>query len=157
MLPFKAKKSYNTALQYAPLVLLLLFVSQLPLPSAYLNSLASFAVNNVASVVGMSVGVPRNETNALAQDLQNKEQQLNERERLIDVKEQEIRAVVVEENAKQDRLALMVIGGVTALLMFLIGINFYLDRRRSAQRQSEDKSLPKTGPHAHEGEFMTKL
>ncbi len=113
---------------------------------------------HAASVIGMSVGVPENEANRLAQALEQKASELSERERAIDAKEREVRAIVYEENSKQLRLIILLVTGVTFFLMTLIGVNFYMDRKRML-RETSERSAPSrhADPHAHAGEFTTKL
>ena len=156
------KESKRTiALQYGVLILGMVLMTQLSVAELTIGDMASRATQNIATVIGMSVGVPPNEVNLLAQELQKKELALTERERALDTREREIRAVVLEETAKGNRITLYVIFAITTLLVLLIVINFYLDM---VHRKSEDAPavLPhdeghKEGVHAHEGEFTTKI
>lgn len=156
------KESKRTiALQYGVLIAGMVLMTQLSVAQLTLTDMASRAKENIATVIGMSVGVPPNEVNVFAQALQNKEIELSERERALDLREREIRAVVLEETAKGNRITLYVIFAITSLLVALIAINFYLDmvRRKPeetlASREHSDRNLD--GVHAHEGEFTTKL
>ena len=154
---FGQKMSKKIAYQYAAIVVALVFVGQLPNLDAPLGAAASRAMENIAGVVGMGAAVLPNETNRIAQELQSKETELNMRERAIDAKEREIRDVVLEETAKQNRLTLLVIAGITLCLVLLIGMNFYLDRKRGSAPIIPIDNKQKLGTHAHEGEFSTKL
>jgi flagellar biogenesis protein FliO len=117
---------------------------------------SSQTLSNLANVVGMSVGVPQNETNKLAQDLETKSVQLSEREKAIDAREREFRAIVVDENARQMRLTILLISGATLFLITLIGLNFYLDRKRG-EGLGRITMNKRNDTHAHAGEFTTKL
>lgn len=156
----------KTSFQYFAIIVALVFVGQFPAITRSLNELSAPSATQLANVIGMSVGVPPNEINLLAQDLEKKQLELTERERAIDAREREVRAIVLDENAKQMRLTVALIVGVTVLLIGLIGLNFYFDRRRGgasgALTDKHDAITPqvhneKTGPHAHEGEFSTRL
>ena len=66
--------------------------------------------------------------------------------------------MVAEETAKQNRITLFVISAATLLLVLLIVLNFYLDRVRGGEVASSARTPSTThDPHAHEGEFTTKL
>jgi hypothetical protein len=153
-LPQQQRKS---AFQYASIIVALVLVGQLPEINTGVHAVASRAMENIAGVVGMAVAVPQNGENRLAQELQRKEIQLNEREKAIDAKEQDFRAIVIEENNKQDRVLILTISSITLFFILLIGLNFYLDRKRGTAPLKSDDGGVKTGPHAHEGEFTTKL
>ncbi len=157
-------KPNTVAMQYFALILALVFVGQFSGFFTSFSGVGAHVVNQMASVTGMSVGVPPNEMNLLAQDLEKRAGELTEREKAIDAKERDVRAIVAEENAKHDKFMLSVILGVTLILTTLIVFNFYFDRRRNARgenvagvERSPQELPPKTGSHAHEGEFTTKL
>ncbi len=143
--------------QYATIIAALVLVGQLTSQNISLDALSSRVVDNMASVVGMGAAVLPNETSTMAQALENKETELNLRELAIDAREREIRAVVLEEAGKQNHRTLLVIAGITLCLLALIGMNFYYDRRRGRAATSKEDAATKKGPHAHEGEFQTRL
>ena len=143
--------------QYAAIIAVLVLVGQLPSQNISLGVLSSRAVDNMASVVGMGAAVLPNETSTMAQALESRETELNLRERAIDAKEREIRAVVLEEAGKQNLRTLLVIAGITLCLLALIGMNFYFDRKRGIVPATKIEPVTKKGPHAHEGEFQTRL
>jgi len=89
-------------------------------------------VRQFANTVGMFAAVPKNENNTLAQDLQQKQQELTEREMLIKQKEQTL-GYKEESNNKTAVVYITVIGG---LLLLLILMNFYLDWKRN-RRQTD--------------------
>jgi len=84
-------------------------------------------VRQFANTVGMFAAVPKNEKNSLAQGLQQKQQELTEREMLVEQKEQAL-AYKNESNGKTAVVYITAIGG---LLLLLILMNFYLDWRRN--------------------------
>jgi|GEM_PF-3866669 len=160
-------KHRKIATQYLTIIVALVLVGQVPVLSLPLTQFGAYATQQMAGVVGMSVGVPQNESNKLAQDLAQKSEELTEREKAIDAREREIRLVVAEENAKYTKFILSVIIGITVLLTVLIILNFYLDKLRGEQLARSERSdvesvttsepHTKTGPHAHEGEFQTRI
>ena len=159
MVVSKHESKIRVGLQYAVLVFALVLVSQLSLADMSLQKFSLRAVQNIAGVVGMTVGVPQNEANTLAQQLRAKELDLESREQAIDAREQDVRALIVDETAKNNRNTIILIIGVALFLAALIGANFYLDyKRRGAKEERGDDGAPAVaGPHAHSGEFTTKL
>ncbi len=121
------------------------------------STLAFQSTKQIAGVVGMSVGVDPNQFNALAQDLAQKEAELDMRAREMDQREQEIRAMVAEESAKNDRKLMVLIAAVTALLLFLIVLNFLLDQKRRRREGGHPASSQAPQGRIHPGEFTTKL
>ena len=147
----------KTKVQYASIVLALVLVGQLNGFSSALQSTTQTALENIAGVVGMQVAVPSNEVNTLAQALEEKKTELDARERAIDAREQEIRAVIMEETAKQNRVTLYIVAFVALFLASLIVLNFYLDRSHHVPESERGVPQRTNDPHAHEGEFTTKL
>ena len=142
--------------RYLALGLALFVVVQFFVFSPAWGDFSSRTVENLAGVVGMSISVPDNGINKLAQDLEQRSVQLTEREKAIDARERDFRAIVLDENAKQERNLLLIITGVTLFLISLIGVNFYLDQKRLS-RLNFPKSPVHPDTHAHAGEFTTKL
>ncbi len=152
VMPKKAK------FQYASIIVALVLVGQFSDIQNSVNIVTMRTVENIAGVVGMGASVPPNESNLLAQALEERKTELDEREKEIDAKEREIRAIVIEETAKQNRITLYVIAGVTLFLVLLIVLNFYLDTGRVVTPVPPRGGTTEKGdPHAHEGEFTTKL
>lgn len=143
----------KVALRYATWVAALVLVIQWSLPESPLRSFSLRTSENLASVVGMSVGVPPNETNMLAQEMQTKQQEINARERALDAREQDIRSTVADEVSKRERVIYLALFGVATILVLLIGANFYMDNKRKKRSGTPIAN----DPHAHEGEFTTKL
>ena len=146
----------KVALPYVALLIALALIAHVPVFSST-NGVATNIVQHMANVIGMSVGVPENEYSRLAQDLKARSTELTEREKQIDAREQAFREIVIEENSKQTRFVVGIIFGITVLLVSLIGLNFYFDRKRvlgSGDNKSVSQ-LPST--RAHQGEFTTKL
>ncbi len=75
--------------------------------------------------VGVSVRVEENRYNVLAEALQKKEEELEEREKGIVQIEQKL----LEEPAKKDA-GFLVLAGVTSFLGVLLIVNFYFDWKR---------------------------
>lgn len=136
----------------APAVL----VGLLLLGSTTFGSVAERAYENIASAVGMTLEVPKNEFNSLASALEERDAQLDEREQAIEARDRAIREIVLEENAKRNKLTIIVLTAITFLLLLLIGVNFYIDFRRG-QKEKTARDVVRSGPHAHEGEFTTQL
>ena len=88
------------------------------------------SLHQIASVVGLSASVPKNEFNTLAQQLTEKEQELSERERSLKEQEalllDELRKKQEEEN-KKTAIFVSLLG---LLLLALILFNFYSDWKR---------------------------
>jgi hypothetical protein len=81
-----------------------------------------------ASVVGMTVGVPSNPANTLAEQLKDKENVLLGKERALAERE-----AVVSEQLSSDRkrdTTFIYLYGVNGTLLFLILLNFYFDYER---------------------------
>ena len=159
MVVSKHESKIRVGLQYAVLVVALVLVSQLSLADVSLKNFSLRAVQNIAGVVGMTVGVQQNEASTLAQQLRAKELDLESREQALDAREQDVRALIVDETAKNNRNTIILIIGVALFLAALIGANFYLDykRRGATDEQGKDGVAVATDPHAHTGEFTTKL
>jgi hypothetical protein len=159
MVVSKHESKIRVGLQYAILVFALVLVGQLSLADVSLKTFSLQAVQNIAGVVGMTVGVAPNEANTLAQELRARELNLESREQALDAREQDVRALIVEETAKNDRSTMMLIIGVALFLAALIGANFYLDYKRRGVKEEQEGNETSTAvdPHAHTGEFTTKL
>lgn len=113
--------------------------------------MAKNAYENVASVSSMSASVPPSEYSYLAMQFAQKEGELTSREQALLAREQAFGAEYQKAIDANKRLTLYVLGGVTALLLLLILLNFYLDLQRG---KSETK---KEVNHDHRGEFTTRL
>lgn len=92
----------------------------------------STAAGQVASVVGMSVEIESNQYNTLASVLQEKEEELNERELRIEEMEKQVLAELSEER-KENRRIFLYISFVGLILLSLIMINFYMDWRKRGE------------------------
>jgi uncharacterized protein HemX len=107
--------------------------------------LSTLLSNNLAVVVGMSAGVEVNEYNSLAQQLTSKQTELNERERTLSLRESSLESMLKDERAQREKNTFLAMGFVAALLLVLIGVNFYLDEKR------------KNGGSSQHTEFQTRL
>jgi len=118
-----------------PLLLLLLFlivtvlVSMQVVFKANPIDISRYFIAQIASSIGVTVGVPSNPFNTLAQQLQEKESVLIEKEKEIKQKEIALQEQTKGESAGQKRTLLYILFG-GALLLSLIALNFYLDYRR---------------------------
>lgn len=83
-----------------------------------------FTGASIGSAVGITVGVPENPFNKIALQLKEKEENLNERERVLDQRETEF--INVKNNNKQ----LYFIASGIVVLFILIILNFFFDYRR---------------------------
>ena len=113
--------------------------------------MAKNAYENVASVASMSAAVPPSEYSNLAMQFAQKEGELTSREQALLAREQAFGAQYQEAIDANKRLTLYVVGGVTALLLLLIFLNFYLDLQRGKSETQKEMS------HDHSGEFTTRL
>jgi hypothetical protein len=88
---------------------------------------------NLASVVGVGVSVPPNPFNTLAEELQKKEKELEQREAALAARQnssgQDLSGFTSRTGGEEMKLILYItIIGITLLLLILI--NFYFDLRR---------------------------
>ena len=88
--------------------------------------ITKFVGSKIGSAIGISVGVQENSYNKLALQLQEKEEELAEKEENLDRIESEI---VAKNNLFQNRLLLIVVFGIT-ILFVLILLNYYFDHKR---------------------------
>lgn len=88
----------------------------------------------VASSVGMSVNVSSNPYNTLAQQLREKEVQLQQKENDVAAKERTLKQRELFSNG-WNGIILILIFGFLILLLGLILINFYLDRKRKEKEK----------------------
>ena len=88
----------------------------------------------VGSVIGIQVGVPSNPYNTLAQQLKEREDQLNSKETVLNARE----STVLSQNAQNEERFLYYVFGIGGFLLALILANFYMDfhRRRNASSGS---------------------
>lgn len=135
-------------LQYVSLVAILVFVTQFVPNGLSAQKVQDFAYANAAAVIGMGATIQPNEFNSLAQSLEQKQTELTEREKSLIAREEALGREYRETIASNNRLTLMVIGGVTLILITLILLNFYLDWKRG---------ISAAHPKPHEGELQTRL
>lgn len=88
-----------------------------------LTLVSRYFAAQVGSAIGVSASVPANPFNTL-------EQQLRERELALIDKEQALKQKEEQLNEGQNRTAIYSSVAIGAVLLFLILLNFYLDRRR---------------------------
>lgn len=89
-------------------------------------SIGKYFVYQLVSVIGVSVSVPPNPFNTLAQQLNEKENTLIQKEKELQEKE----SIIAEgKESRQNRTILYAAGG-GGILLALVLLNFYLDYRR---------------------------
>ncbi len=86
-------------------------------------------MRELGAAIGASAGVLPNEYNTLAQSLLKKEAEINQKE--IALAERE--AAVLRRGGEDSGLAFITLF-VGLMLLFLIMLNFYLDRKRNKER-----------------------
>jgi hypothetical protein len=92
-----------------------------------------FAGARIGQAVGMSISVPENPFNRLALDLKNKEERLDERERLLNEKEENLQARL---NPKENFSLALMAGGIVVLFILLM-LNYYFDWKRRKTIEAE--------------------
>lgn len=110
------------------LIILPLIVFQVALNVSPI-AIGQYFIAQIGSGIGVSVSVPPNPFNALAQQLQEKEETLLEKEINLVERENLLTERIEEGRNKNDKTLnyLSIIGGV---LLTLILLNFYFDYRR---------------------------
>lgn len=89
-----------------------------------------YLITQIASGIGITVSVPQNPFNTLAQELQKKEASLLEKEEELRQRESELREKAVEEEFRRNRAFLIYLLAAGGVLLGLILLNFYFDHRR---------------------------
>lgn len=128
-----------------------LFAVQLSLTAMTWGGVSVLAREQSASVIGIGASVAPNEFNTLAQDLKQRSDELNTREKEVSAREAALGEEYRNAIAANNRLTLYVLSGVTAFLVLLIGLNFYLDYKREYHDE-----VPQHPVH-HVGELQTRL
>lgn len=150
------ESSAKISLQYGLLIFGLVLMSSFSMQKISFGKVATHAMENIASVVGMSVGVPPNEVNTFASALETKEAQLTQREVALNERDQQVQQLIAEESAKQNRHTLVILLLVALFLVGLICTNFYLDFHRSQAIVPNNKAVG-SDMNVHSGEFTTRL
>jgi len=91
-----------------------------------------YFVAQVGSEIGVSVSVPPNPFNQLAQQLEEKEISLLEKEKELEQKEAELSEKNISE--RENRFLFLILGGGILLVLILIILNFYLDYRKKGNQ-----------------------
>jgi hypothetical protein len=151
MVSFTIDARTKAVFQTFVLMVALVTVLHMAQDGTSLGAMARNAYENVASVSSMSVAVPPSEYSYLAMQFAQKEGELTSREQALLAREQAFGAQYQEAIDANKRLTLYVLGGVTALLLLLILVNFYLDIQR------EKGEIKKEVHRDHSGEFTTRL
>jgi len=92
----------------------------------------SYVLQQAANAVGVTIGVEENQYNRIAQQLREKEEELDSRETSLLELEQKIKDQISEDR-RFERRAYLYISLVGAAVLSLLALNFYLDlkwRRR---------------------------
>ena len=117
------------------LVIIAMLVSMQAVFDASPATIGKYFVAQLGSVIGVTVNVPPNPFNTLAQQLEEKELALGEREKELQQKEVLFQEETSKERSGQNKLLLflLALGGT---LLVLISVNFYFDyRRRSGYKR----------------------
>ncbi len=96
------------------------------------SSSFDYMVQQAANVVGVTIGVGENQYNTIAQQLREKEEELESREVSLLELEQEVKEQI-SQNRRFERRAYLYISIVGSIVLSLLALNFYLDlkwRRR---------------------------
>ena len=80
----------------------------------------------LGNVVGMYASIEPNEYSMLAQEIKEKQAELDNREIAIAEKE----SVLADDRATNDRTAVVYVTVISSLLLVLVMLNFYLDWKR---------------------------
>lgn len=92
-------------------------------------AVGQYLVAQVGSAIGVTVSIPSNPFNMLAQQLAEKESTLGEKEKELQQKEAALEAKTNEKQRSQNRI--LTYGGVFGAVLFaLILANFYFDWRK---------------------------
>ena len=88
----------------------------------------SYITEQFANAVGVNVGVEENQYNTVAQQLREKEKELDNRERSLLDLEREIITQISEER-KSQRVLFLYVSVVGSVLMVFLVLNFYFDMK----------------------------
>jgi hypothetical protein len=94
--------------------------------------LAKFVGAKLSRAISMSVSVSENPYNKLALQLKDKENQLNQREQDLAVRETKLQ----DQNLTWQTKLILVLGAGIIVLFVLILVNFYLDYRRRQNKNT---------------------
>lgn len=132
---------YTLSTSFERTIMAMLFIFAILCLAVYIalgvhtSRLASGMSDKLALVVGVTAGVEPNPYNTMAQQLVQKELQLNDKEQQLRAQEQAMEANLRAEVARSERNTLLTVLGVTLLLLGLIATNFYFDRKREREEQ----------------------
>ncbi len=115
----------------------MLLVGQVAEYGASVKTSAIQFYQHVAEVASISVAVPANPYNTLAQQLSEKEKELSDRELQLLAQQKDFEMEYQELLSQNRLLTLVVLGGVTVLLLFLIFANFYFDIKREEEIEKQ--------------------
>lgn len=96
----------------------------------------SYVAESLANAVGVNVGVEENRYNTVAQQLKEKEEELNSRETSLLDLEREITEQISKER-RSDRVTFLYISIVGLVLMILLSANFYFDMKWRKRKKKE--------------------
>lgn len=125
----KIKISYKTNMfLLAILAVSLLFFSSFLFPFSP-NTFVGGLHGHLANTVGISVGVPANPYNTFNQQLEDKKQELDEREKGIE----DYESFLLSQADSLKIVNTVAVAGtsVSGILLALVGMNFYWDFRRN--------------------------
>jgi hypothetical protein len=140
----------HRASPYLVLIATLVFAALFFSGIAFTPNSQTEALDQIATVVGMSASVPSNEYSQLAQQLTAREQALSDREAALVLQEETQRGTLNDDVRRANARTLIVLSVALVILFVLVMLNFYFDIRRH-QRESEVHG------NGHEGELQTRL
>ena len=98
-----------------------------------------YLVRQTMSSVGISVGVPPNPLNTLAQEILEKEREIQQREDALIQREQELVTPFVLVAGRD--VTFYLLAGFNFLLLLLIVLNFYFDRKHRMYPESRAQEV----------------
>ena len=122
---------YINATALTVVALLFGFAALTSTPAALLQT-----ARNMFATVGVSIAIAPNPYNTVARQLADKEAQLNQREAQVSAQEQ----AVSNSQSSRDTFGFYSLC-MSAVLLVLVGINFYLDARRRSSTTSPNYSV----------------
>lgn len=126
----------HRASQYVVLTATLVFAALFSAGVVFTPHSQSEALDQVATVVGMSAAVPSNEYSQLAQQLTEKERELSAREAALVAQEETQRGTLSDDVRRANARTLIALSVALVILFILVGLNFYFDLHRGRR---EDK------------------
>ncbi len=113
--------------------------------------LSSPAIDQIASVIGMSMAVLPTPESEIAKALAAKDSELSAREAALVMHEDALRSDIAAELHRENMRTLILLSGALLILFVLVFMNYYFDVRRVT-----DTASVRLPAHPH-GELLTRL